>query len=316
MMVVPLLLGSLIITIFPNIWDIGGFTAALFSSAGISTLVGVQLFCMGTCFHLKDISKGVKRGGVLVLAKFLVGAGLGIAVGKLCGPSGFFGLSSLAIICAVTNSNGSIYLTLMGSYGDEADRASFSILPINDGPFLTLVALGASGLANIPFIALLAAIIPLILGVLIGNLDIGMRDIFAPIGTGIMPLVGFALGGSINLLNIVKGGFSGILLGLITVFVGGAFVLLCDKFISRRPGYAAWAIATTAGNAVAVPAAVAAADTALESVAATASVQVAASVVVTSILAPLMASWWAKKFGCPQMQAEIPLDEKQMDNAG
>ena len=42
----------------------------------------------------------------------------------------------------------------------------------------------------------------------------------------------------------------GILLGLVTCLIGGAFIVLCDRFISRRPGYAGWAVATTAGNAV------------------------------------------------------------------
>ena len=123
-------------------------------------------------------------------------------------------------------------------------------------------------------------------------------------GTAIIPLIGFALGTGINLMNIVKGGVSGILLGLITVFAGGAFIVFCDRFITRRPGYAGWAVATTAGNAVAVPAAVALVDPALETVAATATVQVAASVVISCILVPVITNWWAKKFGCPQ----YPLD--------
>ena len=304
MMVVPLLLGSIITTIFPNIWEIGGLTAALFSSAGTNTLLGAQLFCMGTALQVKDMPAVLKRGGVLLVAKFLIGAGIGIAVGKMFGDAGFFGLSTLAIVSAVTNSNGSVYLTLMGNYGDRADAGCFPLLALNDGPFFTLVALGASGLANIPIMSLVAAIIPVALGMVIGNLDHGMRDIFAPMGTAIIPLIGFALGTGINLMNIVKGGVSGILLGLITVFVGGAFIVLCDRFISRRPGYAGWAVATTAGNAVAVPAAVALVDPTLEKVAATATVQVAASVVISCILVPIITNWWAKKFGCPQYPLE------------
>lgn len=304
MMVVPLLLGSIITTIFPNIWEIGGLTAALFSSAGTNTLLGAQLFCMGTALQVKDMPAVLKRGGVLLISKFLIGAGIGIAVGKIFGEAGFFGLSTLAIVSAVTNSNGSVYLTLMGNYGDRADAGCFPLLALNDGPFFTLVALGASGLANIPFMSLAAAIIPVALGMLIGNLDHGMRDIFAPMGTAIIPLIGFALGTGINLMNIVKGGVSGVLLGLITVFVGGAFIVLCDRFISRRPGYAGWAVATTAGNAVAVPAAVALVDPALEAVAVTATVQVAASVVISCILVPVITNWWAKKFGCPQFPLE------------
>ena len=304
MMVIPLLLGSLIVTIFPNAFEIGGLTAAVFSSAGTNTLLGAQLFCMGTALSVKDMPKVLKRGGVLLLAKFAIGAGIGILVGKVFGAAGFLGLTPLAIICAVTNSNGSVYLTLMGEYGDEADCGCFPLLALNDGPFFTLVALGASGLANIPFQSLIATIIPIALGMLLGNLDKGLRNLFAPMGSAIIPLIGFALGTGINLTNVIKGGFPGILLGLITVFVGGGFILLCDKFITRRPGYAAWAVATTAGNAVAVPAAVALIDTAWEPYVATVTVQVAASVVVSCILAPIITSWWAKKHGCPKMPLE------------
>ncbi len=304
MMVIPLLLGSLIVTIFPNAFEIGGLTAAVFSSAGTNTLLGAQLFCMGTALSVKDMPKVLKRGGVLLLAKFAIGAGIGILVGKVFGAAGFLGLTPLAIICAVTNSNGSVYLTLMGEYGDEADCGCFPLLALNDGPFFTLVALGASGLVNIPFQSLIAAIIPIALGMLLGNLDKGLRNLFAPMGSAIIPLIGFALGTGINLTNVLKGGFPGILLGLITVFVGGGFILLCDKFITRRPGYAAWAVATTAGNAVAVPAAVALIDTAWEPYVATVTVQVAASVVVSCILAPIITSWWAKKHGCPKMPLE------------
>ena len=248
--------------------------------------------------------KVLKRGGVLLLSKFAIGAILGILVGKLFGDAGFLGLSALAIVSAVTNSNGSIYLTLVDSYGDEADCGCFPILALNDGPFFTLLALGASGIAEIPFMSLVAAIVPILLGMLIGNIDKGMRDIFTPMGNGIIPLIGFALGTGIDLVDVVKGGLPGILLGLITVFIGGGFIVLCDKFLSRRPGYAGWAVATTAGNAVAVPAAVALADPAMKAIEATATVQVAASVVVTSLLVPFITSWWAKKFGCPKFPKE------------
>ena len=304
MMVIPLLLGSIIATLFPEALKIGGLTTAIFSSAGTSTLLGALLFCMGTNLQVKDMPKVLKRGGVLLLSKFLIGAVLGIVVGKCFGTNGIFGLSALAIVSAVTNSNGSIYLTLVNNYGDEADCGCFPLLAFNDGPFFTLLALGASGLANIPVMTLVAAIIPVALGMLVGNLDKGMRDLFAPMGNGIIPLIGFALGTGINLVNVVKGGVSGIVLGLVTVFVGGAFIVLCDRFISRRPGYAGWAVATTAGNAVAVPAAVALSDPSLSAVADVATVQVAASVVITSLLVPFITSWWAKKKGCPKFPLE------------
>ncbi|MDR1018281.1 MAG: 2-keto-3-deoxygluconate permease [Lachnospiraceae bacterium] len=301
MMIVPLLIGAFLNTFCPDALQIGSLTTAVFSSAGAATAMGIQLVCLGTTLQVKDIGKVLKRGGVLLISKFLIGAAIGIIVGKVFGHAGIFGLSALAIICAVTNSNGSVYLALMQTYGDDVDGGAMALLALNDGPFFTMIALGASGLANIPVKALIATIIPILVGMILGNLDKSFSKFVAPAGSVMIPFVGFALGAGINLMNVVKGGPSGILLGLISLFVGGAFIVLCDRLISKRPGYAGWAVATTAGNAVAVPAVVALADPALQPFVASATTQVAAAVVVTAILAPLMTSLWVKKFGSPQM---------------
>lgn len=298
MMIVPLLIGSFMNTFFPEALKIGSFTTATFSSAGAATAMGIQLFCLGTTLQLADMPKVVKRGGILLVSKFIIGAAIGIAVGKIFGFAGVLGLTTLAIISAVTNSNGSVYLALMKTYGDTTDCAAMALLALNDGPLLTLIALGASGLANVPFMALVATVIPIIVGMIIGNLDKSMRDFMAPAGDILIPFVGFTLGAGINLSNVLKGGVPGVVLGLISVFVGGAFIVFCDRVIGRRPGYA---VATTAGNAVAVPAAVGIIDPAWAPYVGEATTQVAAAVVVTAILAPLMTNYWAKKYGCPQL---------------
>lgn len=300
MMVIPMVLGSLINTFVPEIVKIGSFTTATFTSAGTATAIGIQLFCLGTTLQLSDMPKVLKRGGLLLIAKFIIGAAIGIAIGMLCGKAGFLGLTTLAVISAVTNSNGSVYLALMTEYGDETDCASMALLSINDGPFLTLVAMGASGLANIPLVALVAAVGPLLMGMILGNLDKEIPKFVAPAGTILIPFVGFCLGAGIKLTNLVKGGFGGILLGLICCLVGGIFIVACERFIGHRPGYAAWGVSTTAGNAVAVPAAVALIDPSWAPYESVATAQVAAAAVVTAIMVPFITSWWAKKYGCPK----------------
>ena len=307
MMVVPMLLGAIINTFLPEVTNIGSFTTAVFTSAGANTAIGIQLFCLGTTLRVRDMGGVVKRGGVLLISKFVIGAAIGIVVGKVFGPTGVLGLSSLAIISAVTNSNGSIYLALMNSYGDTVDQAAMPLLAINDGPMLTMIAMGIGGLADIPFMALVAAIGPILVGMILGNIDKDLSDFLAPAGTILLPFVGFCLGAGMNLTNIAKGGAQGILLGLVTCLIGGAFIVLCDRFISRRPGYAGWAVATTAGNAVAVPAVIAEADPSWAQWADVATSQVAASAILTAILVPIITSWWAKKFGCPK----FPKDEAQ-----
>lgn len=311
MMIVPLLLGAFINTFFPDALQIGSLTTATFSSTGAATAIGIQLFCLGITLQLKDMPSVLKRGGVLLVSKFAIGAAIGIVVGKVCGFGGVMGLTTLAIISAVTNSNGSVYLALMKTYGDKNDCAAMALLALNDGPLLTLIALGASGLANVPIIALVAVVMPIAVGMILGNIDKSLRDFFAPAGDVMIPFVGFCLGAGINLSNIVNGGPQGLVLGLTTIFVGGAFILFCDIVIIKRPGYAAWAVATTTGNAVAVPAAVALVDPAWVPYKNVATTQVAASVVVTAILVPFITDWWAKKYGSPQFPQNVNFIETE-----
>ena len=48
--------------------------------------------------------------------------------------------------------------------GNATDTGAISILSLNDGPFFTLIALGATGLANIPIKSLIAVLVPLLIG--------------------------------------------------------------------------------------------------------------------------------------------------------
>ena len=75
--------------------------------------------------------------------------------------------------------------------------------------------------------------------------------------------------------------------------------LLCRNIDNKGNNFHGFIPVT--GNAVAVPAVVAMADPALEPYVSGATTQVAAAVVVTAIIAPLMTSYWAKKYGCPKM---------------
>ena len=98
MMVVPMLLGAIINTFLPEVTNIGSFTTAVFTSAGANTAIGIQLFCLGTTLRVRDMGGVVKRGGVLLISKFVIGAAIGIVVGKVFGPTGVLGLSSLATV--------------------------------------------------------------------------------------------------------------------------------------------------------------------------------------------------------------------------
>ncbi|PKM52208.1 MAG: 2-keto-3-deoxygluconate permease [Firmicutes bacterium HGW-Firmicutes-7] len=293
MMVVPLLLGAIINTFFPEALKIGGFTTAI--ATGASPLIGVFLFCMGAGLNFKAAPKAIVRGSAITFSKFIIGVILGLIVAKLLPVNGFFGISSIAIIAAMTNSNGGLYAALVGEFGDETDVGAISILSINDGPFLTMIALGTAGLASIPFLTLLGVIIPIILGMIIGNLDSDMRAFLAKGGPVLIPFFAFALGAGLNFSTIIKAGFAGVLLGIMTTVIGGVFNVLADK-ASGGSGVAGAAASSTAGNAVGTPAAVAIADPSLAVIASVATAQVAASVITTALLTPLFTSFIKKRF--------------------
>lgn len=307
MMVVPMLLGAIINTFLPEVTNIGSFTTAVFTSAGANTAIGIQLFCLGTTLRVRDMGGVVKRGGVLLISKFVIGAAIGIVVGKVFGPTGVLGLSSLAIISAVTNSNGSIYLALMNSYGDTVDQAAMPLLAINDGPMLTMIAMGIGGLADIPFMALVAAIGPILVGMILGNIDKDLSDFLAPAGHHPAALCGLLPGRWHEPDQHRQGRRAGHSAG--PCHLPHRRRLHCAVRPLHQPPSRLCRLGCgnhrrqRCGSA----AVIAEADPSWAQWADVATSQVAASAILTAILVPIITSWWAKKFGCPK----FPKDEAQ-----
>ncbi|MBB6625436.1 2-keto-3-deoxygluconate permease [Clostridium gasigenes] len=289
MMVVPLFLGVLVNTFCPQFLKIGGFTTALFSSTASTTILACFMFLIGSQINFTLAPKALKKGALLITGKFIVGAGIGIFVGKVFGPTGVLGLSPLAILAALTNCNGGLYASLASQYGDETDVGAYALLSLKDGPFFTLVALGASGLAQVPIMSLVAVLIPIGIGMILGNIDPDMRKFLGSSKLLLIPFFSFPLGAGMNLGTIVKAGGPGILLGIIAAFTGiGAYILL--KLFKEEP-IIGLATGSTAGNAVATPAVVAAADPTLAAIATIATAQVAAACVVSAIVCPFIVSY-------------------------
>ncbi|QLY82390.1 2-keto-3-deoxygluconate permease [Clostridium intestinale] len=289
MMVVPLFLGVLVNTFFPQFLKIGGFTTALFDAKASSTILACFMFLIGSQINFKLAPRAIKKGALLITGKFIVGAGIGIFVGKVFGTAGVLGLSPLAILAALTNCNGGLYASLASQYGDETDVGAYALLSLKDGPFFTLVALGASGLAQVPFMALVAVMVPIVIGMILGNLDPDMRKFLGSSKMLLIPFFSFPLGAGMNLQTIITAGGPGILLGVVAAFTGiGAYVLL--KLFKEEP-IIGLATGSTAGNAVATPAAVAAADPSLAVIATVATAQVAAACVVSAIICPFVVTY-------------------------
>jgi len=301
MMVVPLFIGMVINTFFPNLLKIGGFTQAL-TGVGYPTILGMYLFTVGTKIAVGTASKILLRGFGIMVAKVGTATALALAVAHLLG-GGVIGLSTLAVMVAMSDTNGGMFLALMGVMGDKDDAGTYVIQSIETGPFLTMLIFVGTGLAVIPWLTMLSVIAPILAGSVLGNLDRDMKNFFASHEPIIVPFMAFTLGQTINLKSVATAGIAGVVLGVVVVIVTGPVCILADKLFGGS-GIAGAAASSTAGNSAAVPQAVALADTSYAPVAAAATVQVAASVIVTAILTPLLTAWWFRKASRVDNRAE------------
>lgn len=299
MMVVPLLLAATLNTFFPELLRIGNFTEALFVD-GSSTLIALFLLCTGAQINFRNVGVSLGKGATLLTTKWLVGAAVGLLAYIFAGTDGLWlGIAPIAIIAAMTNSNGGLYVALVGQYGDKTDRAAYSLLALNDGPFFTMVALaifGAMGFVDGMFsvVSFVSVLLPIIIGMVLGNLDEEMREFLDKGSSMLIPFFAFALGMGIDFGSIIDGGLSGIVLGLLTVFGTGTAGYFVFKAFKWNP-IAGAAEGSTAGNAVATPAAIAAASAGFAANVEIATVQVAASVVTTAILLPFYMGFLVKR---------------------
>lgn len=298
MVIVPLTLGALIATFAPGAGTFfGSFTGALFT--GALPILAVFYVCMGATIPFESLPMVAGKGGVLLTAKVGMGAVAAMILGHFLGvepvQAGWFaGLSTLAVVAAINDTNGGLYMALMGRYGRPQDVAAYSVMSLESGPFITMMTLG--GLFMFPWQTLLGAILPLLAGVIIGNLDKDMREFLGKAAPALIPFFAFAIGASLNLTMVWRAGLLGIALGFAILAVSCTVMFLADK-ISRGNGVAGLAASATAGNAAAVPALVAAANPVYADAAPFATVLVAASVVVTMLCVPLITAWWAKRIG-------------------
>ena len=292
MMIVPLFIGVLLNTFFPGVLKIGSLTTSFATGSG--AFIAAFILCMGAGIRFRSAPKALKKGVAVTFTKFLIGALLGIAVARFLGPNGLFGLSALAIIAAVTNCNGGLFAALAGEFGDETDVGAIAVLSVNDGPFLTMIALGVAGLATIPLMPLVGVIVPLLIGVILGNLDEELRKFLLTGGMVLIPFFAFSLGAGLNFTTIIEAGLPGIVLGVITTFVGGIFNIIADRAVGGT-GIAGAAASSTAGNAVATPAALALVDPSIIPLVPVATSQIAAAVVTTIILTPVLTQFVAKQ---------------------
>ncbi len=292
LVIVPLVLAVILATICPQVFQIGGYVTALFYD-GNSAMMGFFLIICGSAINVRQVGLPLYKGVTLTAMKFALGVAMGMLVGALCGDAGILGLTPFVIIAAITNSNSSLYISLSAQFGNASDTGAISILSLNDGPFFTLIALGATGLASIPLDKLIATLVPLLIGFVWGNVDSGFRKACAtaqPIVTFFMTI---SIGSKTDIKTIITAGASGIVLGLVSAATAVIFFFVFNLILPKKERNAMGAaIGTTALNSAMTPAAVAEADPTMEQYVDMATAQCATASIITLFLCPFIVAFF------------------------
>jgi 2-keto-3-deoxygluconate permease len=311
MMLVPLFLGAIVHTFAPDSGKyFGSFTNGLMT--GTVPILAVWFFCMGANINIKATGTVLRKSGTLVLTKIAV-AWIVATIGTAFLPEGgvqtgfFAGLSVLALISAMDMTNGGLYASVMQQYGSKEEAGAFVLMSLESGPLVTMLILGSTGLAAFEPHTFVGAVLPFLLGFVLGNLDRDLRELFGKATHTMIPFFGFALGNSIDLKVIVDTGLLGVFLGVAVIIITGIPLILADKFIGGGNGTAGLAASSTAGAAVANPMIIANMKPEFLPAAQSATALVAASVIVTSIVVPIITAYYSKymkkRAGLPPVDA-------------
>jgi len=312
LMLVPLVLGALVKTYAP--WSggyFGSFTNGLIT--GTVPILAVWFFCMGATIDLRATGTVLRKSGTLVVTKTLVAWLATIVASQFIPDEGIrtgllAGLSVLAITTSMDMTNAGLYAAVMQQYGSREEAGAFVLMSIESGPLITMLVLGATGVAVFDPRLFVGAVLPFIVGFTLGNLDHELRAFFGRCVHPLIPFFGFALGNSIDLNVILAAGLPGIVLGVGVIFVTGIPLMLVDRFIGGGNGTAGLAASSTAGAAIANPKIIGEMLPQFQPVVPAATAIVATACLLTAILVPILTGLWAKHAGRTEVRPAVPDD--------
>lgn len=298
LMVVPLFLGALMNTLFPDLGKyLGSFTLGL--TTGTTPILAVWFVCLGATIQLKSTGVILRKSGTLLVTKlgtaFIVAFIFSHILGSGMVESGFFaGISTLALVACMDMTNTGLYASLMEQYGTKEEAGAFVLMNIESGPLMTMIILGTAGIASFQAHVLVGLILPFILGFVLGNLDGDLREFLGKGSQVLIPFFAFSLGNGIKLSVIAQTGLLGIFIGLVVIVITGIPLIIADILIGRGNGTAGIAASSTAGAAVATPMLVAELVPAFKPIAPAATALVASSLIVTAITVPIITAAYSK----------------------
>lgn len=288
---IPMIVSMVIYSFFPDLFRIGGPTEAFFSSSGTNYIIGLLVFASGSTVDLKKIGKLLKHQGALVIFKIVISIILSFAFLYIFGLDGIWGISGLGFVAVMLSSNPAINLSITDSYGDKDDSAIYPFAVIPSLPAIPLIIMSVyinGGFTGVDWMPVISVFLPLVLGIILGNLDKEFGKIFGAVMPASLILLGWLLGQNMNMFEAIKSGGSGILVTIIFMLFEMPLTYFFEKRVLHYEGYSAIALSTVAGVSTAVPAVVAVALPQVSEYVTSATAQVLMATIITSVVAPMI----------------------------
>lgn len=295
--IVPMLVMSAISTIAPEILNLGGFTSALFSADNTQFIISVLLFIAGTQLDIQEMGPAIKRGGLLSLTRILIGFVVEILVLTFFGLKGIFGISTLSLVIALLSCNPGVYMAVCQEHGDRFDIPGFGIMNLVPVPTIPVIMFGFAAGVGVDYISLVTTIIPFFLGMLCGNNDQSFTEMVSDATPVFLLFMGVSCGVTMNWKILLSQLGGGLFLACIYFAISLPVLILVDRMILKRPGYAAVSMTSISPVSIIMPAAVAAAVPEYAPYTITASAQIALAVALTNLATPFICQWALKKWG-------------------
>ncbi len=299
LMLIPLLLGAACKTFSPGAGQyFGSFTNGLIT--GTVPILAIWFFCMGATIDLRSAGTVLRKSGTLVVTKAVAAWVVTLVAARFLPEGGITtgilaGLSVLALTTAMDMTNGGLYAAIMQQYGTKEEAAAYVLTSIESGPLVSMIILGASGVAAFEPRLFIGAVLPFLVGCALGNLDKELQKFFGQCCHALIPFFGFSLGNSLDLHVILQAGPAGILMSIFVVVVTGIPLMIADVVIGRGNGTAGLAASSTAGAAIANPMLIADMIPRFKPLVPAATVMVATSCLLTAIFVPILTAAWARR---------------------
>lgn len=284
---IPLFVSAIVYTLWPTLLQDGGMLEGFLGGQNIGFMIAFLTFAAGLNIDLKGLVAILKYQGILILIKLVIAFIVSILYIKFFGEGGILGISAIALVTVLVSTNPALYVSLAGEYGDQEDVTAFALTAAIVIPATPMLVYAMAGGGTIDWASIISTIIPLIIGIVLGNLDPNFKVLFKDAVAMMLPILGWNLGQGINLIEGLQAGLSGVLL-LLVYYLFMSIHVLVDRFVFKKSGAIGMSLNSVAGSSSSFPAIIAVSYPAVAPYVASATAQLVTCAILSLILTPVL----------------------------